>query len=76
MFVEKLDRYYWLNTLAGMTCIRRKNTPEEKRLVKKMRRQRKCQLKRATKEDLSKQLMEAKCKAKFNWKLASTYWDR
>ena len=28
---------------------------------------------KATKEDLSKQLKEAKCKAKFNWRLASTY---
>ena len=44
--------------------------------MKKLRRQRKRQLRKASKEDLSKQLMEAKCKAKFNWKLASTYWDR
>ena len=42
---------------------------------KKMQRQRKCQLKKPNKEDLSKQLMKVKCKAKFNWQLAGTYWD-
>ena len=59
-----------------MTCVRRKSTPEEKRSLKKMRRQKKSQLKRVIKEDLSKEVKKAKQDAKFNWKLASTYWDR
>ena len=42
-----------------MTRVRRKNTPEEKRSMKKMRRQRKCQLKRVIKEDLSKEVKKA-----------------
>lgn len=41
-----------------------------------MQRQRKSQLKRVIKEDLSKEVKKAKQDAKFNWNLASTYWDR
>lgn len=45
---------------AQMTCVRRKSTPEEKRSLKKMRRQKKSQLKRFIKEDLSKEVKKAK----------------
>ena len=60
------------NFCAGKR-IRRKNTAEEKRLMKRKRQQRHAVM---NKIDLTKKLMEKKQECSFNRKLASMYWDR
>lgn len=52
--------------------IRRRNTAEEKRLMEKKQRQRKAMIKKATKVDLEKKLLDKKLGSNLNRRLAST----
>lgn len=64
-----MKSYHGYSNFCAGKRIRRKNTAEEKRLMKRKRRQ-------MNKTNLTKKLMEKKQECSFNRKLANMYWDR